>query len=101
MLSYTYTDPLLKGLVSQNNEDVAVADVAAFNANFTDNDLAGIIPYRAYVLACIDNVKDAQDMFATKKKFYEKEFDSAVALARSRDKTGVAKSIFSISIERA
>ena len=99
-LSYVYKDPYLSTLVSQQNEDTAVADLAALG-DFKDADLETLVPYRAYVLCCIDNVKDAQDVFATKKKMYEKEFDDALILARTKDKVGVARSIFSIPIERA
>ena len=99
-LSYTYRDPFLADLVSQQNEDTAIADIAAI-ADFKDSDLETLVPYRAYVLCCIDNVKESQDIFATKKKMYEKEFSDALLLARSKDIAGVTRSLFSIPIERS
>ena len=100
MLSYTYNDPMLKDLVSQNNEDMAVIDMFNLNPDFTQADLDQLVPYRAYILCCIDSVKDANDIFSVKKKFYEGEFKSNLILARSKDSKGVTSSIFSIPIER-
>ena len=100
-MQYSYADPLLKGLVTQTNEDMAIADILAFNPDFSDDDLEGIIPYRAYILCCIDNMKDSQDMFSAKKKAYEKELYAAVNLARTKNKVGVTQSVFSIAIGRA
>jgi len=99
-MDYQYKDPFLATLVTQTNEDVAVADLAALG-DFKQADLDTLVPYRAYVLCCIDSMKAPDDVFSVKKKAYEKEFSDALILARTKDKVGVARSIFSIPIERA
>ena len=100
MPSLTYKDPFLAKLVSTQNEDDAAANVASLG-EFPDSVVEQLTILRAYVLCCGDNVKAQDDIFSVKMKFYKTEYESALALARSKTKTGVTQSIFSIPIGRA
>jgi len=99
-MDYSYKDPYLSTLVSQMNEDTAIADLLALG-DFKQADLDTLVPYRSYILCCIDNMKAPDDVFSIKKKAYEREFSDALILARTKDKVGVTRSIFSVGIERA
>lgn len=99
-LSYVYNDPFLKGLVSQRNEDDALASLATMGS-FTDVQLETLVPLRSYILCCIDSVKAPDDIFATKKKYFEKELTDAIALARIVPAVeGTPSLIFTMAIER-
>jgi hypothetical protein len=100
-LQYVYSDNYLKNLVSQSDEDMAIADVKATDPNFSDSDLEGIVPFRAYIYCCISNVKSIDDPFGVRKGYYEKELAAAIEIARTRNKAGVPQSVFSIAIGRA
>jgi hypothetical protein len=100
MLSLSYKDPYLMSLVTQTNEDDAIADVATYGT-FTDAQGESLAVLRAYIRCCIDSVKAPDDIFATKKKMYEAELKTALEIAKSTVVSGVTPSIFSIPIERA
>lgn len=99
-MDYLYRDGYLKDLVTQTNEDDAVASIATYGT-FTPTQLEQLVPLRSYVLCCIDNVKAPDDIFATKKKMYEKEFTDALAVAKTKGASGASVSIFSIPISRS
>lgn len=99
-LSYIYKDSYLQNLVTQQNEDDAVTSIATYGT-FTDTQLEMLVPIRAYILCCIDNVKAGDDIFAVKKKFYEQELKTAIEAFKAQSATTSQASLFSIPIERA
>jgi len=99
-MDFIYRDSFLATLVTQTNENDAVASIATYGS-FTEMQLEQLVPLRTYVLCCIDNVKAPDDIFATKKKMYEKEFVDALSIAKTKDATGATVSIFSIPISRS
>ena len=99
-LSYSYSDPFLKNLVNAAQEDKAIADIATYGTVFTDAQLETLVPLRTMIICCQESVKAADDIFSVKLKLYAKEFDTALAIARSKSPTGVTQSILSIALER-
>ena len=98
-LSYPYRDPFLGSLITQQNEDDALASIGTYGV-FDDPTMETLVPLRAYILCCIGNVKAPDDMFSVKHRLYAKEFDAALATARSKVNTAAAVPVFSVAIER-
>lgn len=97
-LAYTYTDPYLAPLVTEDRETRAaamVAEVAAFPAEH----LARLVPLRAYMLVCIESVQHNDDTFAVKLAAYRKEYDYAMTLAKAETPNSAGNSLTSFSVE--
>ena len=98
-MNYPYNDPLLKSLVKTSDEDSAMASIATYG-DFSDANLEILVPLRAYILVCIANMKASDDLFSAKLKAFQREFDNALAVARTKSKVGVQQSCFSVGIAR-
>lgn len=103
-LAYTYPDAYLARFCVQDVETRALADVAllgTFPAAWT----ARLAIVQAYIIACLENQADAEDLFTAKLKSYRSQMDKllpqakAAEAAASNKTTGI--SLFSIPLERA
>lgn len=104
MLTYVYSDAYLAALVTQEREDRAVADVAAygtFPAEWTER----LVRLRAYCITCAESQKAPDDLFSAKLKTYTKEFNDALPFATAAQdaltSTSGLGAVFSIPLERA
>lgn len=106
--TYTYPDAYLSKFCVDALEDRAIADIAVlgtFNADWTER----LVILRAYIIACLDNQADPDDLFTAKLKSYRAEFASALASAQAQAaadaaaEAGTSSSfgIFTIPLERA
>lgn len=106
--TYTYPDAYLSKFCVDALEDRAIADIAVlgtFNADWTER----LTILRAYIIACLDNQADPDDLFTAKLKSYRAEFSSALASAQAQaaadaaEEAGTQSSfgIFTIPLERA
>lgn len=106
--TYTYPDAYLSKFCVDALEDRAIADIAVlgtFNADWTER----LTILRAYILACLDNQADPDDLFTAKLKSYRAEMTSAAAQAQAQAAADAAEAagtqntfgIFTIPLERA
>jgi len=99
-MTYEYKDSYL--MIDQDREDRAIADVAIYglnNAYYVEK----LTIYKAYIIACIEDIKSPDDTFSAKLKYYKTEFDKALneALAeKTTTETGVKTSVWSTPIGR-
>lgn len=103
MTTLTYPDAYLAKFCTTDREARAFADVDNLGTFATEwrNRLTVL---RCYILACLENQSDTEDLFTAKLKTYRAEFDVTLAQARNAaadaDSTGGAF-IFSMDLERA
>ena len=80
---YTYPDAYLSKFCTADREERAKLDVAVmgtFSTAWTER----LTILRVYILACLENQADADDLFGTKLKHYRAEFDTALPQARAQ-----------------
>lgn len=80
---YTYPDAYLQRFCTAEREDRAKLDVAVmgtFSAAWTER----LVILRVYILACLENQAEAEDLFGVKLKHYRAEFDAALPQARAQ-----------------
>lgn len=82
-LAYTYFDPYLLPLVTEERETRALADVNAYRTDYPADWLERLTRLRAYVITCQESQKAADDLFGVKLAQYKKEFDQALPLANA------------------
>ena len=80
-LAYTYFDPYLITLVTQDRETRAIADVQAVRSDFPAAWLVRLTRLRAYVIVCQESQKMPDDLFGLKLTQYQKEYDKTMPLA--------------------
>ena len=97
----TYNDAYLSRFCTEERENRAFAAVDLLGTFTTAwrNDLTVV---KCYILACLENQSDPEDLFAAKYKVYSKEFSGLLAQAEtaSPDDEGNYASIYSIELER-
>lgn len=97
----SFQDAYLARFCTEEREARAFDDVDAMGAfsAFWRNQLAVV---RCYILACLENQADAEDLFSAKLKNYRTEFNTLLAQARAatEDGDGNPLSVFSIPLER-
>lgn len=100
-LTYAYQDAYLKGVITEERELRAAADVADL-ATFAESWRARLVVLRAYIIACLECQAEADDLFAQKLKHYQGEFDRVLSQAKAatQDAEGRPLSVFSIPLER-
>ena len=108
--TYTYYDPYLLTLVTEEREARALADVNAVRTDFPAAWLERLARLRAYVITCQESQKTADDLFSVKLAQYQKEYDKMLPLAIGAADAVVAaasgtnalpmRSFVSISLER-
>ena len=106
--TYTYPDAYLAKFCTEAMETRAVADIAVigtFNAFWTER----LTVLRAYILVCLENQADAEDLFTAKLKSYRAEMQQAATQAQAQAAADAAEAdgttdsfgMFSIPLERA
>ena len=97
----TYNNAYLVRFCTEERENRAfdaVDNLGAFTTTWR-NELTIL---KVYILACLENQADPDDLFSAKLKNYKKEFDGMLAQAEtaSPDDEGNYSSIYSIELER-
>lgn len=97
-----YYDAYLSKHCTSEREARAYADVDLLGT-FTEAWRDKLTVVKCYILACLENQAQADDLFAEKLKAYNTEFRGLLAQARSvtEDSEGNILSVFSIPLERA
>lgn len=106
--TYTYPDAYLAKFCTEAIEDRAVADIAVMGT-FNDYWTEKLVVLRAYILVCLENQADPDDLFTAKLKSYRSEMQvsatsahaQAAADAADADGTVNGFGMFSIPLERA
>jgi hypothetical protein len=107
-LTYTYPDAYLQPFCTEDREDRGTADVLVmagartFSADYTER----LVILQTYILACMENQADAEDLFTAKLKTYRQQLalilPQAIADADlTADVQGAGVALFSIPLERA
>ena len=81
--TYTYPDAYLAKFCTEAIEDRAVADIAVmgtFNAYWTEK----LVVLRAYILVCLENQADPDDLFTAKLKSYRRKCRSRRPVRRRK-----------------
>lgn len=109
-LTYTYPDAYLAKFCIEEREARAIADVElrAETAGYTFSAawLERLVIVQCYILACLENQADAEDLFTAKLKSYRAQFDVllpqalAAAAAAAETPGGGGFGLFSIPLER-
>jgi hypothetical protein len=107
--AYVYPDAYLARFCDTAREDRAQADIArvaaAANVTFDADWLERLTIVQCYVLACLENQADAEDLFSAKLKNYRGQLETltlqAIAAARSTAGTVSNIGIMSVPLERA
>ena len=107
--TYTYPDAYLAKFCTEAREARAIEDVdlfatssdATFSAEWTER----LVITQTYILACLENQADAEDLFTAKLKTYRAQLavDLPRAVAAARATAGVVSNIglLSIPLERS
>lgn len=103
MTTLTYPDAYLAKFCDTDRETRAFADVDNLGTFATEwrNRLTVL---RCYILSCLENQADPEDLFSAKLKTYRQEFDATLAQARTATAAAdgdILPAIFSIPLERA
>lgn len=100
----TFADAFLAKYATTDRQTRAAADVAllgTFPAAWDER----LLILRTYILACMENQAETEDLFSAKLKTYRAEFDKALPQAQAaqdaEDETVTGRGIFSIPLERA
>ena len=104
---YDYTDAYLAKFCTEAIEERAIADVAVMGT-FNDFWTERLTILRAYIIVCLENQADAEDLFTAKLKSYRGEMQIAQAQAQVQAAADAAEAdgtvdsfgIFSIPLER-
>lgn len=101
MTILNYPDAYLAKFCTIDRETRAFAEVDMLGT-FADAWRNRLTVIKCYVLACLENQADAEDLFTAKLAAYRKEFDAMLAQARAAtpDAAGNAL-IFNVPLERA
>jgi hypothetical protein len=101
-MQLSYQDAYLAKFCNDERETRAFDDVDAAGTFDTvwRNKLATV---RTYILACMENQAQPDDLFASKLKHYRAEFSDLIAQAKASipDDEGNPIAVFSIPLERA
>jgi len=101
MTALVYPDAYLARFCDDDREERAYAAVDLLGTFATTwRDSLTII--KCYILACLENQGDPEDLFTAKLKSYSKEFDGLLAKAQTAavDADGNFAAVFSIPLER-
>lgn len=108
--TYTYPDAYLARFCTEDRETRALADVALWAANTPDAafDAAWterLVILQTYILSCLENQADTEDLFTAKLKSYRQQLDvelprALAAAAEAGDVVG-GFGLFSIPLERS
>lgn len=101
-LIYTYPDAYLSKFCTEAREARAIEDVATdgtFTAAWTER----LVILRTYILACLENQADPEDLFTAKLKSYREQYSIDLVKAKAANEVteSTGFSIWSIPLERA
>jgi hypothetical protein len=98
----TYRDAYLTKFCNLEMEDAAYAAVDLLGT-FADEWRDPLTIIKCYLLVCLENQADPEDLFTAKYATYSKEFEGLLAQARSAtpDDAGNIPPIFSVPIGRS
>ncbi len=106
-MTYTYPDAYLAKFATEEREARALADVdlmagdATLSADWTER----LTIVQVYILACLENQADPEDLFTAKLKSYRQQLDTLLpqAIAAARTEAGTISNIglMSIPLERS
>ena len=107
MTTYTYPDAYLAKFATDERETRALADIAlmagsdTLSADWTER----LTIVQTYILACLENQADPEDLFTAKLKSYRAQLDTLLpqAIAAARATVGTISNIglMSIPLERS
>ena len=106
--TYEYTDAYLAKFCTEALEERATADIAVMGT-FNDFWTERLIVLRTYILACLENQADAEDLFTAKLKSYRAEMQQAATQAQAQAAADAATAagtpdsfgMFTVPMERA
>jgi hypothetical protein len=105
--TYTYPDAYLAKFATEERETRALADVdlMAGDATLSDDWTERLTIVQVYILACLENQADPEDLFTAKLKSYRQQLDTLLpqAIAAARTEAGTISNIglMSIPLERS
>jgi hypothetical protein len=103
-LAYTYPDAYLSRFCTEDVETRALAAVALLGT-FPVSWLERLVIVQSYIIACLENQADAEDLFTAKLKSYRAQMDTLLPQAKAAEAaagdTTTGISLFSIPLERA
>ena len=105
--TYTYPDAYLSTFCTEERETRAVADVTLLQADatFSADWLERLTIVQCYILACLENQADKEDLFTAKLKAYREQMQvllpqaHADAAATAGEINGIG--FFNVPLERA
>lgn len=100
-MSVIYYDAYLKKFCDSAIEYRAYGEVD-IRGTFSDAWRDRLVVYMAYILVCLENQANEEDLFTAKLKSYQKEFDRVLAQARAAtpDVEGNILPMIGIPLER-
>ena len=106
--TYTYPDAYLSRFCTEERETRALADVGLFatagGVTFSADWTERLTILQAYILSCLENQADNEDLFTAKLKSYRQQLDTmlpqAVAAANAESDTITNFGLMSIPLER-
>ena len=101
MPTLPYQDAYLAKFCTDDREVRAYEDVDALGA-FSQTWRDKLATIRCYILACLENQADAEDLFTAKLRSYRAEFNALLSQARSNTEDGDGNPfpVFSVPLER-
>jgi len=105
MTIYTYHDAYLQKFATNEREARAIADVAvmAGTATLSSAWIERLVVIQTYILACLENQGDPDDLFTAKLKTYRQQLEVALPQARyaaSVTAEEVGFGLFGVTLER-
>lgn len=102
MTTLVYQDAYLARFCDDDREDRAFDEVDQYGT-FAAEWRNKLTVLRCYILACLENQADPDDLFSAKLINYRKEFEFVLAQARADtpDSEGIIPPILSVPLERA
>lgn len=95
-------DAYLDSLITTEITEQATNYVEAVHSSITDTYFKEmLIALRVYILVCLDNQSEPDDIFATKKTDYKEMFKEVLENAESKQSASESKSTLSFPMERA
>ena len=108
---YTYPDAYLAVFCTEDRETRATANVDLYESQLPDGQVFSaewterLIITQTYIIACIENQADAEDLFTAKLKTYERQWQTllpqAIAATASEGETLGGFGLYSVPLERA
>jgi hypothetical protein len=110
-LTYTYTDALLKGRITEVIEARAIAEIEGreiiAEVTFGEESRQTLVPIRAYIIAATENATGGQqnDPYLAKISAYSRQYSEQEAICIAKEKAGAgpksgASGFFVFNLER-